>query len=129
MHGFTVGFIGVSFVLACLYFMACQYLYPRRCRVFLVNTYMVRGTFVLASFRFMVKPMIESIIHACMYENYEGQILCIAFINLLSFFYLNVFEMVKGAFKVKTEFLIDCLFDLSLSFLNFVLYIKQAAHP
>lgn len=84
---------------------------------------------MFTNFRFVVKPLIQTIIHAQMYENYQDQIRWIAFFDVVSLLSLVGFEMMKGASKSKSFFVSDCIFDFSLAAINCTLYFKQVVYP
>lgn len=67
LHGLTIAFIGFCFIFAVSYFLLCKYLYGKKSRIFLVNLYSTKGSFLLVMFRYVFKPIIQTIIHALLY--------------------------------------------------------------
>lgn len=111
------------------YFLICIYLYRGRSRIVLVNLYKTKSSFSLVMLRYVIKPLIQTVIHALLYENYRNQILCISLLDFICFGCSAAFQLLVGASKAKILFVSDCLFDFSLSAINLTLYFQQAAYP
>ena len=85
LQAFTVTFLGLCFILMISYFLMCKYFYGKKSRIFLVNLYRTKGSFGLIMLRYVIKPFIQTAVHALMYENYTQQIFIIAIVDVICF--------------------------------------------
>lgn len=60
-------------------------------------------------FRFIIKPLIEVIIHAFLYDSPQTQLLLLSSIQIIVCLFMAGFQLKFGIFKIKGQFIFDFL--------------------